>query len=420
MTEVQLNGKTNVSTWKKLAVAFITTVVTCLVLEAFYRGRLAVGASGFSANSGCRVTADPFVEYDEKHGRKFKPNGEFFATYLRDGEVVRGMVSRVTNADGLSSRTSIDEYDHSDVKILVFGDSFTCWNQQGVSWPDLCEAELERRLEMSVGLLNYAQGGYGVIQMLELASDIVRRHQPDIVIFAIIGQDLTRDRWWDKVITRDGLTRWLKSSRKDGFDDYRHAVDVMLVEERATRAWCERMLTGSAVTRADRELLRELTNRFLQLRTEVYAVRYRSSLLALDRSFLARRLVQGYPFEFRLQTIPTIRFDDFSEDVPTVRSLRVLQQSAMPMLLFYLPMGHEIVAGRPLMNRQSEKLMASLEKLSDQNIIDLASQYRRQPPAKIDLLPIDAHPNHDGLVWYAEEIANIVEESCLSRAGVNE
>ena len=51
----------NTSAWKKIVLALLSVIVTCLVLEVIYRGVLAVGAARSSADIYFRVTTDPLV-----------------------------------------------------------------------------------------------------------------------------------------------------------------------------------------------------------------------------------------------------------------------------------------------------------------------------------------------------------------------
>ena len=51
----------NTSAWKKIVLALLSVIVTCLVLEVIYRGVLAVGAARSSADLYFRVTTDPLV-----------------------------------------------------------------------------------------------------------------------------------------------------------------------------------------------------------------------------------------------------------------------------------------------------------------------------------------------------------------------
>lgn len=60
--------------------------------------------------------------------------------------------------DRLSGKTTLEEYENADIKILVFGDSFSEWNQEA-TWPDLMQRHLEAQLGRKVGVLDFALAG---------------------------------------------------------------------------------------------------------------------------------------------------------------------------------------------------------------------------------------------------------------------
>ena len=394
----------------RLLLAGSATFVTLFALEVTYRVMLAFNVDPTTAASDFRysVTPQPYYEFDKAHGHRFIPNAELFATYVQAGKVVLGMTINKSNIDGLGGATTIAEYNDRDFKLLVFGDSFSHWNQQGRTWPDILEDTLNEQLDVSVGVLNYARGGYGLIQMLALAAEKVPEHTPDLIVIAAIGGDFKRARCWDKVFYIDGERRWIKSSRSDVFDDYRFAIDMILIDNRATNDWCGRLLEDNSPSARDRRVLANLNSRFARLRAEVYAVRRGLDLFSLDRSYLFSRVRNGYPYPYRPQIIPNVPFDDFSEDEGTVLAVDKLKRSEIPIALIYLPLKDEIVEKRCLANDKARRLMRSLEEMLEQSFVHLEAKQTRKMPEKIDLRPFDGHPNFDGLRWYALEVAEVV------------
>ncbi|OAD22436.1 Lipase, GDSL domain protein [Candidatus Thiomargarita nelsonii] len=151
----------------------------------------------------------------------------------------------ISNKDGLEGKTTIKEYNNADLKILAFGDSFTHWNQKGYTWPDLLQENLAKILDVNVSVLNYGRGGYGVLQMFDLAEAKIKEHQPDLVIFAFINDDLTRGRWWTKTVNIGGYTRSLCSSNKEDFN-LKIASDMYyIVNPSVDLAWCQKSLGSS-------------------------------------------------------------------------------------------------------------------------------------------------------------------------------
>lgn len=398
--------------WKKAALALALSVFTLLAAECAYRVKIWRQTAAWDRSLSYRVTPSVYVELDERHGERFKPNHDFWVSYVQDGRVIWGSVVSRSNRDGLGGRTTIAEYQRAPVKVLVFGDSFTHWNRDGVTWPDLLQENLGRALGRGVAVLNYARGTYGVLQMLDLAADAASEHRPDLVVVALIGNDLTRGRWWCKEIRRDGITRWMLSSRKDEFLDYRFAVDEILVHPAATPEWCRRRL--AAGKEGSDPVLESANAQFRRIRDEVESVRRGFRPWALDRSYLLRRLTRGHPFEAAPMLIPQTGIDDFAQDARTVANFRRLEALGVPVLLVYLPTALEMERRECLLDRRSLGLLQSLERLAGHGVRRIQQEYKGRIPAKMDLLPIDNHPNRAGLRLYADAVTPMVLETLAS------
>lgn len=388
----------------KVALVAVSVGLTFVVAEAGYRVHLKRKAA--RCHYSYRVTPTVYVEYSEPYGESLKPNAQCWVSHVRRGRVVWGNLSSRSNRDGLGGRTTIREYENADVRILVFGDSFSHWNQNGVTWPDLLEGILSEQLGRQVRVLNYARGTYGVLQMIDLAADKVEEHRPDLVILAAIGDDFTRARWWAKEIQRDGITRWMLSSRKDDFLDYRVAVDELLVHPEATQEWCRRQL--SAPDERD-PILAVLNARYAKLHREIESVRRPIQTFSLTRSYLLTRIVHGTAFRAAPpQTVPRIDYRDYRCDPQTSLNLRRLEAAGVPLLLVYLPLADEVKTRTLLVTDQTRELISSLEQTVGAEFCFLQQEYQGEPPGKLDLLPYDSHPSPEGLEFYARTIANVV------------
>jgi hypothetical protein len=352
-----------------------------------------------------RVAPAMYVEFDEAHGERFKPGSDLWVTYVRDGRVVWGTVASRSNRDGLGGRTTLAEYDSSEVKVLVFGDSFTHWNQEGVSWPDLLQDELERRLDRRVAVLNYARGAYGVIQMLELAAERATALKPDLIVVAPIGDDFSRARWWCREVERDGHARWMLSSKKDSFLDCRFAVDEVLLDSRATRSWCDSTLRLGGLD----PVVESLNRRYSEMAREMDAVRKRVRLFSVRESYLLRRLVLHDPFGSRLRALPRTTISNYRDDPGASTAIETLRAARIPVMLVYLPTRSEVVARKSFMSPQARRLARSLEREFGSRFEELHSGFVGQVPDPFDLKPFDGHPSRPALQFYAEQVA----ERCL-------
>jgi hypothetical protein len=347
-----------------------------------------------------RVAPFMYVEYDPEHGERFKPDRELWVSYIRDGGLVWGTVVSRSNRDGLGGRTTLEDYDAAEVKILVFGDSFSHWNQRGASWPDLLQTELERRLGRRVAVLNYARGAYGVIQMLELAAERVAALKPDLVILAPIGDDFNRARWWCKEIEKDGATRWMLSASPDSFFDYRVSIDEVLVDPRATPQWCDSTWRQGGFD----PVLSSLNRRYAALAREVTVVTRHVDLVTLRWSYLYGRIVRHDPFGNR-RALPRVPYSDYRADPGVMRALERLRSFKVPIMLAYLPVIGEMNAGKTLMSRQDRRLRASLERELGRRFEEFQSDHLGAVPEQFDLRPFDTHPSRAALEFYAQNIA---------------
>jgi len=402
-----------VSRVRVVIVLVIETALFLLAAEGVYRFWLHGRIMQWDRALNYKVTPSVYVEHDPRYGERFKPDSELWVSYVVDGRLAWGSVISRSNRDGLGGRTTIDEYRRAPVKILVFGDSFTHWNQGGVTWPDLLQDDLRRALRRDVAVLDYARGGYGLLQMLDLAADKATEHRPDLVVIAAIGDDFTRSRWWSKEIRKDGITRWMLSERPDDYSDDRIAIDYMLVHPGATREWSLKRLAAGG---GPDPVLAGVNAQFRKIRDEVEAVRRDFHPWALDRSYLVHRLTHGYPFAVPVQTIPRIDFDDFAADAKTRSNLRRLAATGIPLLLVYLPTAQEMAERECLAGRRTRHLMESLERLAGTRFRLVQREYRGKVPAKMDLLPYDAHPSRQGLQLYAGAVTPMVLAGLAARS----
>lgn len=389
----------------RIAVVVLSTVFSLFFAEVAYRVYLRIKLAGShkQIDYTYHVTPSVHIEYDEKYGFHPKPNSDFWMSSIKDGQLVWGSITSRSNGDGLTGQTTIEEYNRADVKVLVFGDSYSQWNQQGVTWPDILERNLTKTLQKSVAVLDYARAGYGVMQMLDLAADKIEEHHPGLVIIATIDNDFTRGRWWSRELDTEGITRWMLSSRKDVFLDYRFAVDEYLVCPEATREWCEARLAAGGSD----PVLEKANDQFAGLKVEVERQRNSVPLLSW-RSYLYRRLATGSPLEETVDGLPRISINDFREDEKTRENVNRIRASGAPVLPVYLPKMPELRKRVRIINAQTEQLMTSLERMLDRHFYLIQQDYSGELPPKIDLRPFDGHPNREGLQFYADAITHLV------------
>jgi hypothetical protein len=394
---------TNARTVKIYAVLAVLLALGFLLLAgaAEFAYRLRLRRQLGSRPASYRVAPSMYVEYDAEHGERFKPNHELWVTYVENGRVVWGTTTSRSNADGLGGRTTLADYDSSAVKILVFGDSFTHWNQGNATWPDLLQDQLQRRLGASVGVLDFARGAYGVIQMLELAAEKAPELRPDLVVIAPIGDDFSRARWWCKEVQRDGVTRWMLTSKDGAFLDYRYAVDELLIDPRATPGWCDSTWHAGGYD----PVVASLNARYASLSREIWAVRPPVDLFTPRDSYLLARLLGRDPFTVRRRTLPRVTFSDYRADEGASRAVATLRSLHVPIMLVYLPVTAEVKARKAMMPPQARRLKRSLERELGTSFEELEVGYPGPAPVPFDLRPFDRHPSRTALEFYATNVA---------------
>ena len=383
-----------------------------LLAEGAYRVRL-LQSGAFQRKY--QVAANVFGEYDHDFGVRYAASRSFTLFNVINGKVTWCPETLfVTNKDGLAGRTTFADLGHRELKIAVFGDSFTQWAYGGDTWPDLLALRLEEATGSSVGVLNYGTGGYGVLQMFDLAAAVVRDHEPDLVIFALITDDLTRPRWWAQTVVADGITHPLTFADPDTTDPKR-GREGYLVHPDADLAWCRRNLDG----RRDK-VLDELGRRYNQAAKAFRAARGLSPHrpTSLNQSYLLTRLLRGYPWKKAAPVVPRLTFDDYAHDSRFAASVKSLDEGAVPYELVHLPVQAEVEAGSLLANPNQASLLASLERITHRRVVRLHERLRgRTVPPILDLRPHDAHPNRGALELYADLIAEVVLDGFVDRPG---
>jgi hypothetical protein len=78
--------------------------------------------------------------------------------------------------------------------------------------------------------------------------------------------------------------------------------------------------------------------------------------------------------------------------------------------LVHLPNKAEVLTGRPFRGREAAAIWTQLEKDLGTSIVTLAATKNRPAtPPIIDLQPNNAHPNLDGIRFYGEYVAAVLE-----------
>lgn len=354
-------------------------------------------------------------QYSEEFGYEYVP-GIFGGGYIHDGTVT-DCYDRlcVINERGNSGRIK-GSYDDADLKILVFGDSWTakCSRGDQMTWPDFLQDVLEERLGKSVHVVNFGRDAYGLLQMFDLAAAKVPEWNPDLAIIAFITDDFSRDRIWRMKTTIGGRERIMVSVSPNPSPEWHEVRDLYALNSDATGEWCRELLTSQE--KGDR-IVRETEEVVIQAQR-------RSSLRAdpfsFSQSFVFDLITHGQPFYSTLKAAgpaqwPHHEMRDFAEDHRMVADIEALAATGIPTVLVHLAFYPELKTGKEYAQivdlEQDMSLLESLRRLTGQPIYETLDHVD-WPVKDLESLsrdfPQDHHPSQRGEEFYAEMVANVL------------
>lgn len=357
-------------------------------------------------------------QFNRAYGFDYPPDRKIQQTSIDQGRVTSCTEIKAINHLG---NVGIIEgsYAAADLKIAVFGDSFTVFHNNGVNWPVLLQRKLTERFGHSVNVLNFARDGMGLVQMIDMAAVKVPEWNPDLVIIAFITDDINRARTWRADGVVDGEERVLTMIEPSPIPDPSRGIDTMILDSRATREWCEK-------TKASREtdsIILEIEDKYRRLRNAVKSAGgdkglfKRPNLFTLNQSYVWNVLIQGDPFRPNRYTwnpgqLPRVAYRDFSKDLQFIENLEKLRATGKPILFIHLPYYPELKAGKNIIpDTEQFALIESLEKTLGSRVV-YASGYITPPmddPSRMNVTSENYHPSLFGMNVYADAVSGIIQ-----------
>jgi hypothetical protein len=330
-----------------------------------------------------------------------------------------------------------DDYGSADLKILVFGDSFTAVQSgfaaaapdgNGATWPRLLQHRLEHSTGRRVRVANFARPGQGALQFIDLAAAIVPEWRPNLYIIAYTTNSLIRPRFWwvDRVLR--GRECQVQSMSPNANADPLTNADAsyyLQINPAITAEWCERMdaikRTGDAAQLDNDPLARDLVENQSRMKREEIKPVLRVDLWNLHSSFVYNRIAYGDPFFGVARATTRITYGDTGlsrlDDDPGFRAAaeRLLENGTLG-LLVHLPHLSEVEKGTEFFYEgangvprdRGKSLRQSLEQALGTETIGLLpymSEMQSDPMAFV-LRPTDPHPNGRGLQLFADAVAH--------------
>jgi hypothetical protein len=388
-------------------------VLAGVLAEVGYRIYLyTVGAPDRFARKPPQVLAvhdRPMWIYDEQFGYVYPKGERIHVSGISSGRVTDCGYIDNFNGDGNVGK-SVGDYGAADVRILIFGDSFTATAHDGITWPLLLQERLARRLGRRVQAVNFGRDGYGILQMFDLAAAKIPEWKPHLAIFAFISQDLNRRRFWRAVTRVKGRWRHLVSPEPTPNPDPEKSYDTALYHPEATPLWCQ-SLKGTGQRDGVLEDIEQAYREGIAL-----GERRRPTILTARHSYLFARLLRGDPFHRaqRVFAFPGLPYRSYADDARFRENLGAIQTTGVPYVLVHLAEYRELKAGREyILTRQEARLLESLVEVTGKPVWE-TTRFIRLPvdqPEHLRKSPDDHHPSLAGLQMYAEAVAEMLVRS---------
>lgn len=370
---------------------------------------------------GQKTNAGPPVWFFEKSPWLFsEPFGyEYAKETVYGGSANGGKVQSCwnfpLNAQGNVGRIEGD-YASADLKILVFGDSFTAQPHDELTWPHYLQRRLNERGRPTANVVNFARDGYGILQMFDLAAVKVSEFKPDLVIFAFITDDLTRARTWRAPAMIEGRERILTTDEPNPNPDPHRASDTAVRNSKATPEWCRDMVASQ---RTGDPILAEMESVVLDAKAQSQSL---ASLYASRQSFLYNLLARDNPFYSvyagaKPTQNPRHTMADFAMDARFMAAVAKIKETGIPIVLIHLATVDEMKQGKEFVGGANETSL--FQNLATTVGVPIMETLVYAPPVPADELgriansASDTHPSSRGLMFYAAAATAALERNDL-------
>jgi hypothetical protein len=225
--------------------------VATIACEAGYRVyldlwiRSSLSAAAASKEASFKAINDTYMISDPVFGYRYRQGTSIYTTAYMKGNLFDHCETSTFRADRSEMSGIFDaDYASADLKILVFGDSFTAIQFDGMTWPQLLQRKLEDQLRKRVRVVNFARFAQGTLQMIDLAATTVPQWRPNFYVVAYITNDLVRPRFWLVNRKLRGYERALIMMRPHAEPDpvtMTDVADYFQINSNVTGEWCDRM-----------------------------------------------------------------------------------------------------------------------------------------------------------------------------------
>jgi len=405
-----------------LLLALLGSVAGSVLSEAAYRIYLRVAyARLFQPPDSDKNIAAYDVshwEFDRRFGYVYPPGRIIAQTNIADGRVTSCQRWDIINKYGNIGKI-VGDYHEAELKVLVFGDSWSAFHHEGRTWPLFLQEVLEARLNEKVHVVNFGRDAYGILQMFDLAAAKIAEWKPDLAVFAFITDDLDRARFWRTVVGAGDEMRVLTVLQPRRNPDPETSADTYLLMPSATYEWCERLARTRTTDAVLERIIRK--HRVLLERNNPTRGLARANVLTLRHSFLYNRVVSGDAFAFLWERVPVgtnprVSYQSYAEDSDFLRSLDRINTTGVPWVLFHLAFYPEIKAKTEYILWPPQKaLLDSLEAVTGKKVLRTTDYVRMPVPQakRMNATADDDHPSLWGMEFYANAVAEALVRNGL-------
>jgi hypothetical protein len=329
-------------------------------------------------------------------------NAPIYNTHISNGRIASCTLVPPLNRYG-SPGLAEGSYEDAEIKIAVFGDSFSlAVDDQNATWTTHLQRLLQAKLQRTVNVLNFARDGTGLVQMLDMAALKVREYKPDLALIAFNTDAISIPRVWRAETVINGELRvitMMKPLENPGPDS---GYDTALLQPEASDEWCRQHRDGGALDRVGSDII----DKYLRFRVARYSV------FTPFRSFLWHRIIHADAFysERDHQFWARLSPGDVEQDSQLVKSIAALQDIGIPYVLVHLPIHSEVSAREEYPSVAAAQITKKISQLSGRPVHGLL-EHMPNPmldPERMSRSPQDVHPSPWGMQLYAEAVSNIL------------
>ncbi len=318
-------------------------------------------------------------------------------------------------------------YEDADVKILVFGSSYT-----PAEITNLFQERLSGKIGKTVCALTFTKGSTGLLAFLDMARTRVEKYQPDMILFAISTTCLRINRrgWVNHPSSENFWRFYLSVEYTDDVNPKTHTLhNQTVITDLVTPGWGRTMIaakeTGDEEFLRDDPVIQAMIREYNDIQLEYTKPLLSTRIWEITRPCLIYRMLGWDPLEGLDLIEPkftggdlAVKTNVYPTDPDFLEAVEYLKTNGFPFHIVHIPNLPEVEAGTGILYKSigggpkpwNETIGKSIEDVIDDKIIHLAEYY--EPEARMDPLALfngehDWHPSKAGQSAQADALVNL-------------